>query len=141
MLKLTMIGHLGNDAEIRDVNGQKCISFSLAHTERFTNRQGVQEERTTWVNCAMWRQDGKTGVAEFLKKGKHVYVEGIPSARAYTTRDGQNAAMLDLRVMTLELLGGRDNGKDQVRAREEAPQNHHTPEPPADELYDDGLPF
>lgn len=106
MLKLTAIGNLGADAEVRDLpSGQKVISFRIAHTERFTDRGGQPQERSTWVDCKYFRQADKVGVAQYLKKGVQVYVEGTPDTRAYTTRDGQQAASLELKITDLILLG------------------------------------
>lgn len=110
MLKLTAIGNLGRDAEVKDVAGKKVIEFSIAHSERYTDRSGQQQERTTWVRCSYWRDGDRVGVAEYLKKGKQVYVEGIPQVSSYTTKEGQPGASLDLRVTSLELIGGRSEG-------------------------------
>ncbi len=107
---MTMIGRLGNDAEVRDAAGQKVISFNIAHSEKYTDRNGAQQEKTTWVSCSYWRQPDRTGVAQYLKKGGQVYVEGTPSARHYQNKEGVTVATLDLRVLTLELLGSKDSG-------------------------------
>lgn len=109
MLKMTMIGNLGRDAEVRDVNGQKVIAFTVAHSEKYTDRNGQQQERTQWVACSYWRNDGQTRVAEYLKVGQKVYVEGFPSVKPYLTKDGQQAASLELRVLSLELVGSRND--------------------------------
>jgi len=122
MLKTTLIGFLGRDAEVKDVNGQKAISFSVAHTESYTARNGEKKETTTWVNCTLWRQPDKARIAEYLTKGSRVYVEGMPSARAYTTKAGETVAALDLRVLTLELLGGKERGPEPQRT-EKQPQD------------------
>lgn len=107
-----MIGHLGADAEVRDVSpGQKVISFRIAHSERFTDRSGQQVERTTWVNCSYFRPADRVNVANYLRKGTQVYVEGVPDARHYVTRDGQNAVSLECRILSLELLGGGNRGE------------------------------
>lgn len=110
MLKLIAIGNLGRDAEVKEVGGKKVIEFSIAHTERYTDRSGVQQERTTWVRCSYWRDGDRVGVAEYLKKGKQVYVEGTPQVSSYTNKEGQPGASLDLRVLTIELVGGREAG-------------------------------
>ena len=51
MLVLEAIGNLGADAIIKDLNGQKYIAFSVAHTESYKDSQGQRHERTTWVSC------------------------------------------------------------------------------------------
>jgi single-strand DNA-binding protein len=106
MIKLQIVGNLGKDCIINDVNGKKVINFSVAHTERFKDSQGGQQERTTWVECAYWTD--RTAVADYLKKGKMVYAEGAPTADAYLNKEGQATGTLRMRVLTIQLLGGAD---------------------------------
>lgn len=100
------IGHLGQDCEVRDVNGRHAISFSVAVTEKWTNQQGAAQEKTYWMRCTLWRNQGQTAIANYLKKGQLVFVEGKPEARAYVTKDNQAAASLEVTVSNVELLGG-----------------------------------
>ncbi len=104
MIKLQVIGNLGKDCIVKEVNGKNVINFSVAHTERFKDSQGNQKERTTWVECAYWTD--RTAVAQYLTKGRTVYAEGSPEADAYTNKEGQAAATLRMRVQTVQLLGG-----------------------------------
>lgn len=104
MIKLQIVGNLGKDCIVKEVNGQNVINFSVAHTERYKDRQGNQKERTTWVECAYWTD--KTAVAQYLTKGKTVYAEGAPEAEAYMNKDNQAAATLRMRVQNIQLLGG-----------------------------------
>ncbi|MDE3125010.1 MAG: single-stranded DNA-binding protein [Bacteroidota bacterium] len=107
MIKLQVIGNLGKDAIVNDVNGRKVINFSIAHTERYKDAQGAQKERTTWVECAYWTD--RTAIAPYLKKGTQVYVEGQPDVRTYTTQDGKQGASLSLRIANVQLLGSRQD--------------------------------
>lgn len=107
MIKLQVIGNLGKDAVLNNVNGKSVINFTVAHTERYKDAQGVQKDKTTWVDCAYWTD--RTGIAPYLKKGTSVYVEGTPDVRTYTTADGRNGATLSLRTLSIQLLGGRPN--------------------------------
>ncbi|MEO6136642.1 MAG: single-stranded DNA-binding protein [Ginsengibacter sp.] len=104
MIKLQVIGNLGRDCETKEINGKHVINFNVAHSEKFKDSAGNLKERTTWVNCAYWTD--RTAVAQYLTKGKTVYVEGIPEAEAYNNKEGQLAATLRLRVFNLQLLGG-----------------------------------
>ena len=106
MIKLQIVGNLGKDCITKEVNGKNVINFSVAHTERYKDSQGVQKERTTWVECAYWTD--KIAVAQYLVKGKMVYAEGSPEADAYMNKDNQAAATLRMRVQSLQLLGGND---------------------------------
>jgi single-strand DNA-binding protein len=108
MIKLQVIGNLGKDAQVNNVNGKSVINFNVAHTERFKDAQGNQKDRTTWVDCSYWTD--RTAVAPYLKKGTQVYVEGTPDVRTYTTADGRNGASLTLRILSVQLLGSKSGG-------------------------------
>jgi single-strand DNA-binding protein len=107
MIKLLVIGNLGKDAILNNVNGKNVINFTVAHTEKYKDAQGVQKDRTVWVDCSYWTD--RTGVVPYLKKGTQVYVEGNPDVRTYTTQDGRNGATLTLRVQSIQLVGTRGN--------------------------------
>jgi len=107
MIKLQIIGNLGKDCIVKEVNGKNVINFSVAHTERYKDSQGNQKERTTWVECAYWTE--RTAVAQYLTKGRTVYAEGSPEADAYSNKEGQPAATLRMRVQNVQLLGNSSN--------------------------------
>ena len=109
MIKLLVIGNLGKDCITNTVNGKSVINFNVAHTEKFKDAQGNQKEKTTWVECAFWTE--RTGIAPYLRKGTQVYVEGTPDIRTYNKNDGTPGVSLTLRVLNVQLLGGRaDSG-------------------------------
>ncbi len=105
MIKMQVIGNLGKDCVVNTVNGKNVINFTVAHTERYRDSQGNQQEKTTWVDCAYWTD--RTGISQYLVKGKQVYVEGQPEARSFQRNDGTPGASLSLRVRDVQLLGGR----------------------------------
>lgn len=104
MIKLQIIGNLGKDCIVKEINGKNVINFSVAHTERFKDAQGNQKERTTWVECAYWTD--RTAIAPYLVKGTMVYAEGSPEADPYMNKEGQASATLRMRVQNIQLLGG-----------------------------------
>jgi single-strand DNA-binding protein len=112
MIKLQVIGNLGKDAQLNQVNGKNVINFTVAHTERYKDSSGAQKEKTTWVECAYWTD--RTGVVPYLKKGSQVYVEGLPEVRQFTRNDGTAGATLSLRVMSLQLVGTRGESSQTV---------------------------
>ena len=81
MIKLQIIGHLGKDCVVNTVNGKKVINFTVAHTEKYKDSQGKLQEKTIWVECAYWTD--RTAIAQYLTKGKMVYVEGRPEAKSF----------------------------------------------------------
>jgi single-strand DNA-binding protein len=105
MIKMQVIGNLGKDCTVNTVNGKNVINFTVAHTEKYKDSQGTQQEKTTWVDCAYWTD--RTAVAQYLTKGKQVFVEGQPEARSFQRNDGTAGASLSLRVREVQLLGGR----------------------------------
>lgn len=107
MLNALIIGHLGADAEVRAVNDKSFVSFRVAHTDKYVNRQtGEIKETTQWVSCT-WNGDGGE-VVKYLKKGERVYVYGAISSKLFvSSRDGQQYAGIDCRVRHIELCGGR----------------------------------
>lgn len=104
MLKATLIGNLGKDATVNNVNGKNVINFSVAHTEKWKGADGTPNEKTTWVDCSYWTE--KVGVAPYLLKGQQVYVEGQPEARSFPKNDGSTGVSLSFRVNSIQLLGG-----------------------------------
>ncbi|TBR18699.1 MAG: single-stranded DNA-binding protein [Chitinophagaceae bacterium] len=105
MIKMQVIGNLGKDCVVNTVNGKNVINFTIAHTEKYRDGQGNNQEKTTWVDCAYWTD--KTALAQYLTKGKQVFVEGQPEVRSFTRQDGTAGASLSLRVREVQLLGGR----------------------------------
>jgi single-strand DNA-binding protein len=105
MIKLQVIGNLGKDCIVNNVNGKSVMNFTVAHSEKYKDNQGVQKERTIWVDCAYWSD--RTALAPYLKKGTSIFVEGQPDVRVYTTQDGRNGASLTLRVSMVQLVGGK----------------------------------
>jgi single-strand DNA-binding protein len=107
MIKLQVIGNLGKDCMVNNVNGKNVMNFTVAHTEKYKDNTGAQKEKTIWVDCAYWNE--KTAISPYLKKGTQVYVEGTPEVRTYTTQDGKSGASLSLRVQSIQLLGNRNS--------------------------------
>jgi single-strand DNA-binding protein len=108
MIKLQIIGHLGKDCIVKEVNGKNVINFSVAHSEKFKDSTGNQRERTTWVECAFWTD--RTAIAPYLQKGQLIFAEGTPEADGYLNKENQPSATLRMRVRDVQLLGGRADG-------------------------------
>jgi len=139
MIKLQIVGNLGKDAILKEVNGKSVINFSVAHTERFKDSTGNLKERTTWVECAYWTD--RTAVAQYLKKGKMVYAEGSPEADAYMNKENQAAATLRMRVQNLQLLGGNEGAASSLGSNSAASSPAATAAPVSDLSVADDLPF
>lgn len=102
MLKLECIGHLGKDSVTNTVNGKNVINFTVAHTESFKKADGSKVEKTTWLSCAYWSES--TSIAQYLKKGTMVYVEGMPEPALYDANDGTKKLDFKVRAFNVRLL-------------------------------------
>jgi len=142
MIKMQVIGNLGKDCVVNTVNGKNVINFTVAHTEKYKDSQGNQQEKTTWVDCAYWTD--RTAVAQYLTKGKQVYLDGQPEARSFQRNDGTPGASLSLRVREVQLLGGRGDsggGAHQQNTAATSASNSNIPSPTDITEPVDDLPF
>ena len=117
MIKLQVIGNIGKDCVVNNVNGKNVINFSVAHSEKFKDAQGQQKDKTIWVECAYWTD--RTAIAPYLKKGQQVYAEGTPEIRNYTTKEGTPGSSLSLRVSMVQLIGGRSENQGEASTLEQ----------------------
>ncbi len=105
MFKMIIGGALGQDAQIKVVNGKSLISFSVAVNRDSKNALGEKVEKTEWVNAALWKNEGQsTKVAEYLKKGSKVVLEGSPFIDQYKTKEGENKNTLNINVKEITLM-------------------------------------
>lgn len=140
MIKMQVIGNLGKDCTVNTVNGKNVINFTVAHTEKYKDNQGNNQEKTTWVDCAYWTD--RTAVAPYLQKGKQVYVEGTPEVRSFTRADGTAGASLSMRVREVQLLGGKaEGGSGGSYSQNEAPSTNRNEVPSNSSEVVDDLPF
>lgn len=116
MIKLQVIGHLGQDATVNNVNGKSVINFSVAHSEKYKNKDGIEVNKSIWVSAAYWTD--KVNVAMYLKKGTQVYVEGVPEAKTYTNKNNETLPQLNVRVISLNLLSSNKPAPAQESSQE-----------------------
>lgn len=107
--KVILIGNLGKDPELKYLEGNIAkLSFSLATTEVYKDKNGNKVEHTEWHNIIMWR-----GIAEnaekLLKKGMQVYIEGKLQTRQWTDKDGQKKNITEIIAENFNLLQRREN--------------------------------
>jgi single-strand DNA-binding protein len=142
MIKMQVIGNLGKDCVVNAVNGKNVINFTVAHTEKYKDSGGNQQEKTTWVDCAYWTD--RTAIAPYLTKGTQVFVEGQPEVRSFQRNDGTAGASLSMRVREVQLLGrkGENGGGSDMPMQQAASGGRQGAAAPAsiDEAADD-LPF
>lgn len=104
--KVILIGNLGRDAETKFTpSGVSVTKFSVATTRSWKDQQTNEwKEETNWTNVVLWRQEN---VANYLTKGKQVYVEGRLQTRSYDDKDGKKVYTTEVIADEVILLGGR----------------------------------
>jgi single-strand DNA-binding protein len=109
--KVIVIGNLAANPDIRALpSGQNVANFSLATTERFTDRNGAKQERTDWHRIVAFGRLADT-CERFLSKGRQVYIEGRLTTRQYEAKDGSGKRYrTEIVARQLRLLGNRTNG-------------------------------
>jgi single-strand DNA-binding protein len=73
--RVILTGYLGKDPETAPAAATTVTKFSLAVTDRWKDAAGEKQERTNWLNVVVWNGNGEN-VAQYLKKGSHVLIEG-----------------------------------------------------------------
>ena len=112
--KVILLGNLGRDPEIRYTQGGDPIAnFSLATSERWTDKSGEKQERTAWHRVEIFGKPAQVA-RDYLTKGRPVYIEGQIVYDEWTDKDGNKRNTTKIRVSgpnsKLVLLGGRGEG-------------------------------
>lgn len=111
--KVILIGNLGRDPELRKTPGGASVTdFSIATTERFTDKNGQRQEQTEWHNIVVWNRQAETA-AQYLKKGSSVYIEGKLRTRSWDD-NGQKRFKTEIVATSFQFLdrptGGNQSG-------------------------------
>ena len=108
--KVILVGNLGGDPEVRFTkSGQAVASFSLATSEKWTDKEtNEKHEETTWHRVVAWGKLGEI-CGEYLSKGKQVYIEGKIKHGEYEDNDGVTRQTTDIVANNMTMLGHKDN--------------------------------
>ncbi|MDR0305340.1 MAG: single-stranded DNA-binding protein [Chitinispirillales bacterium] len=108
--KVILIGNLGKDPEMRFTpQGKPVTSFSLATTERWTDKSGQKQERTEWHNIVFWGRQAEVA-NQYLKKGSSCYVEGRITTRSWEDKDKVKRYRTEIEGLALQFLGSAGGG-------------------------------
>lgn len=132
--KVILIGRLGRDPETRFMaNGEAVCNFSVATSEKYTDKNGQRQESTEWHNVTMYRKLAEIA-GQYLKQGSQVYIEGKIKSRKYTDKNGVERTAYDIIANEMKMLGG--NAQTPAQEQPKYPQGNAKP----DEALDD-VPF
>ena len=104
--KAILIGNLGRDPELRHTqNGEAVVNFSLATSENWTDRNGERVERTEWHRIVAFGRTAEL-CAQYLSKGRTVYIEGRIQTREWEDKEGNKRTTTEINANTVQFLGG-----------------------------------
>jgi len=104
--KAILIGNLGRDPELNYTQtGQPVANFTLATSENWTDKNGERVERTEWHRIVVWGRMGEN-CAQYLSKGRTVYVEGRIQTREWEDKEGNKRNTTEINAQTVQFLGG-----------------------------------
>ena len=104
--KIMIMGNLGADPELRfTANGDGVTTFNVATNEAYTGQDGTRHDRTEWFSVVAWRKLAET-CAQYLEKGRSVYVEGRMQTRSWE-KDGQKHYRTEVVAERVVFLGGQ----------------------------------
>jgi single-strand DNA-binding protein len=147
--KAILVGRLGADAETRYTqNGTPVSRVSVAMNRQWKDREEQIHEETDWIPVILWRSER---LAEFMTKGKQVYVEGRLQTRSFEDNAGVKRYITEVVAQSVILLGGGNGHTSEsapardrcgpARTSNEVPREPHT-EPKLPDLADDpDVPF
>jgi single-strand DNA-binding protein len=94
--KITIVGNLGKDPELRYTpQGTAVCSFTMATNEKRKDKNGMQQDFTTWFRVTVWGKQAET-VSKYLSKGRSVYVEGRLHIEEWQDKDGKQRYTLEV---------------------------------------------
>jgi single-strand DNA-binding protein len=142
--KVILVGNLGRDVELRYTPGGAAVAtLSMATTDVWTDKGGQRQEKTEWHRVVLWGKSAES-LAEYLVKGRQIYVEGRLQTRQWDDKDGNKRYTTEIRADRVVLLGGRGGQAGRTEVGEHAPATgEHAPATGAEstELTEDDIPF
>ncbi len=138
MAKISIIGNVGRDPELRmTAGGRPVCDFSVA-VNRVSGSGGERSEQTDWYRVSCWGKQAETA-QQIVQKGQQIYVDGRFSPREWTTKEGEKRTSLDISCNDFQLLGSR---RDREGGMGGGPvPGGQAPEVPAGSFDPDEIPF
>jgi single-strand DNA-binding protein len=128
--KITVVGNLGRDPELRYTpQGAAVCSFTMATNEKRKDKDGQQQDVTTWFKITLWRHQAEAA-AQYLTKGSSVYIEGRLRIEEWTDREGNNRYTLDVQATDMQFIGERAEAATANSALPVMTGNNDSDEPP-----------
>ena len=139
--KVTLVGNLGSDPEVRYMPaGGAVANISLATTRRWKDKNTKEKrEATEWHRVVFFNRLAEV-VGEYLKKGSQIYVEGRLQTRKWKDKDGVDRYSTEIVATEMQMLGSKAAGGSAVGGATQGNQPPAHQQSPANDTYDD-VPF
>lgn len=135
--KVIIVGHLGNDPEMRSMpNGEAVANISVATSEAWTDKNtGERREVTEWHRIVFYHKLAEI-CGQYLKKGAQVYIEGRLRTRKWQDQNGQDRYTTEIQGDVMQMLGTRPQSADGANNSQPMPQQDASAN-----AFDDSIPF
>jgi single-strand DNA-binding protein len=142
MMRLSLIGNIGNDPDMRySASGSPLLRFNVASNYRTRTPEGEWQERTEWVRVTVTGNRAES-LSQYLKKGSRIFVDGKLEARPWTDNQGQVRAGLEMFADTIEFFSPRNEDGQQPTRPSVTDERRDRPQQGAGDDDDlDSLPF
>lgn len=108
--QVILLGNLTRDVELRQTpSNQPVANIGLAMNRQYQTREGERREETTFVDCEAWGRQAEV-MAQYLSKGRPVFIQGRLKLDTWQDKDGGNRSKLKVVVENFQFVGGRDGG-------------------------------
>jgi len=135
--KVHLIGRLGRDPETRYLtNGDAVCNFSIATSEKYTDKSGNKVEKTEFHNIVLYRKLAEIA-GQYLEKGSLIYLEGKIQSRKYTDKQGGERTAYEIVCHEMKMLDSKSDGAGQHPA---PPASRHPVAQPVNDI-DSSIPF
>lgn len=106
--KIVLVGNLGRDVEFKALEGINVLTFNMAVSQKWNDKEGNAQEHTDWFTVDYFTKG--EALKEYLVKGTTVLVEGQMVSREYEDKEGNKRTAWSVRADRLQLLGGKKEG-------------------------------
>jgi single-strand DNA-binding protein len=137
--KVILLGNVGTDPESKQIPSGAVISFSLATSETWKDKNtGQQQEKTEWHRVTIFGKLAEIA-GQYVKKGSKLYIEGSLRTRSWE-QDGQKRYATEIVASEMQMLDGKPEGHQAAKPQQSAPQGRNAPAA-FDDDFGDTIPF
>lgn len=118
--KVILLGNLGQDPELKYLpSGQPVATFSVATSEKWTDRDGNRQTSTEWTRVTVWGKMAET-CNHYISKGSQVYIEGKLKTSSWVDKDGKKQYKTEVEASTVQFIGSNNKTTPKKEDKEES---------------------